>query len=118
MNGRAIVQRQYKDMCTIIEYKPVTDPATNITKDKDVVVLDGQKCKLCFKSVRSVSDGDAAKLLQTVSLHMAPDILINEGSKIVVTLETGQTYEYSRSGIPAIYPSHQEVPLEAFRGWA
>ena len=118
MNGREVVERQYKDRCTITEFKAVTDQTTNITKDKEVVVLEGQKCKLCFKSVRSVSAGDAAKLLQTVSLHIAPDISIEEGSKIVVILQTGQTFEYSRSGIPAIYPSHQEVPLEAFRGWA
>lgn len=118
MNGREVVERQYKDRCTITEFKPVTDPKTNITKDKEVIVLEAQKCKLCFKTVRSVGEGDTAKLLQIVSLHIAPEILINEGSKIVVTLQTGQTYEYSRSGIPAIYPSHQEVPLEAFRGWA
>lgn len=118
MNGQDIVQRQYKDRCSVIEFVPVTDPETNITKEKEVIVLERQKCKLCFKSVRSVSEGDAAKLLQTVSLHIAADIIINEGSKVVVTMQTGQTFEYSRSGIPAIYPSHQEVPLEAFRGWA
>lgn len=118
MNGREVVERQYKDRCTIIEFGPVTDTATNITKDKEVIVSEEQKCKLCFKNVRSVGEGDTAKLLQTVSLHIAPDITINEGSKVVVTLQTGQTFEYSRSGIPAIYPSHQEVPLEAFRGWA
>lgn len=118
MNGREVVERQYKDRCSVIEFQPVTDAETNIAKDKEVVVLEGQKCKLCFKSVRSVSEGDAAKLLQTVSLHIAPDIIINEGSKVVVTMQTGQTFGYSRSGIPAVYPSHQEVPLEAFRGWA
>nr|DAI96711.1 MAG TPA: head closure knob [Caudoviricetes sp.] len=118
MNGQDIVQRQYKDRCSVIEFVPVTDLETNITKEKEVIVLEDQKCKLCFKTVRSVGEGDTAKLLQTVSLHIAPDITIKEGSKVVVSLQTGQTFEYSRSGIPAIYPSHQEVPLEAFRGWA
>lgn len=118
MNGQDIVSRQYKDSCTIVELQPVKNATTNITKPTEVTVLSDQCCKLCFKSVHITGDGSAASVQQSVSLHIAPDIEIKAGSKITVTLQTGQSYEYSRSGLPAVYPSHQEVPLEIFRGYA
>lgn len=117
MNGQSVVQRQYKDSCTVIEYQNVKNATTNITKPTEVTVLSNQNCKLCFKTVRTASDGMAASAQQAVSLHIAPDVEIEAGSKIIVTLQTGQIHTYSRSGLPAIYPSHQEIPLEVFRGW-
>jgi len=42
---------------------------------------------------------------------------IPEGSKITVT-QNGVTHDYERSGKPAVYSCHQEVPLELFKEWA
>ena len=59
----------------------------------------------------------AAVQAQGVKLFLAPEIVISSNSKIVVT-QNGVTDEYSASGIPAIYSTHQEITLESFRGWA
>ena len=37
--------------------------------------------------------------------------------KITVT-QNGVTRDYERSGKPAVYTCHQEVPLELFKEWA
>lgn len=46
-----------------------------------------------------------------------PDVVIKAGSKIIVT-QHGRTTEYSNSGVPAVYPTHQEIMLTLFNGWA
>ena len=58
---------------------------------------------------------DAA--LQATKLFISPDITIKPGSKITVT-QTGVTTEYTGSGVPAVYPTHQEIMLELFESWA
>ena len=42
---------------------------------------------------------------------------IKGGSKIVVT-QNGRTQIFSSSGEAAVYPTHQEIILELFKGWA
>lgn len=54
---------------------------------------------------------------QSVKLFISPDIVIKAGSKIIVT-QHGRTTEYSNSGVPAVYPTHQEIMLTLFEGWA
>ena len=58
-----------------------------------------------------------AKQTQGTKLFIAPEIKVKPGSKIVVE-QNGVTTEYSASGVPAVYPSHVEIKLELFRGWA
>ena len=51
-----------------------------------------------------------------MKLFISPDVLIKAGSKIIVT-QHGRTTEYSNSGVPAVYPTHQEIMLTLFEGW-
>lgn len=62
------------------------------------------------------SDTGAA-ISQGTKLFTVPEIQIKPGSKIIVT-QNGVTTVYSSSGVPAVYPTHQEVILELFEGWA
>ena len=57
------------------------------------------------------------QLILTRSLLIDPSVDIPEGSKITVT-QKGVTRDYERSGTPAVYSVHQEVPLELWEGWA
>jgi len=59
----------------------------------------------------------ATAITQITKLFLASEVTIVPGSKIVVIHE-GITGEYQRSGIPAVFPSHQEIMLTAFEGWA
>ncbi|MGS5516344.1 hypothetical protein AB8L61_10210 [Clostridioides difficile] len=104
---RKAIEMMYRDKCTIVEYQPVKDPITKRTNNKEVVVLENQPCKLSYKNIASATDGKVAKLTQTIKLFISQNINIKAGSKLIINNK-----EYTRSGEPAIYPSHQEVVLE------
>ena len=57
-----------------------------------------------------------AAAVQTVKLLLPPDIVVLPGSKITVT-QNKITEDYTSSGIPALYVTHQEIVLELFERW-
>ena len=116
--ARKAIEHTYEGSCCIMEYVSVTDEKTKITRCQEMPALRDQPCRLSFEKINAaVPDGAAAKLSQGVKLFVAPEAVIRPGSKIVVT-QNGVTGEYAASGPPAVYPSHQEILLERFRGWA
>ena len=121
--ARAVARRvhealYYEGTCKIIEYRPATDSETKITTHSEVVAVEEQPCKLSYSGLSATEQSEtAAAVGQSVKLFIAPEITINPGSKIVVT-QHGVTFEYAVSGKPAVYPTHQEIELEVFRGWA
>ena len=116
--ARKAIESTYEGVCSIVEYQAVTDTETKVTRHEEVTVLDNQPCKLSFEKLNAVVQTDtAAAISQGTKLFISPEITINSGSKIVV-VQNGVTGEYSASGIPAVYTSHQEIMLEQFKGWA
>lgn len=96
----------------VTEYQSVKDPVTHITRTEKVVVLDNQPCKLSFETITAaIQTGTAATISQGVKLFVSPDITIKPGSMLTVT-QNGVTTEYTSSGVPAVYPTHQEIMLE------
>ncbi len=115
---RKALEETYEGVCTVIEYHDVQNEKTKITSQEEVIVIANQPCKLAFNRLAAtIQTETAAAISQSVKLFLAPEILIRENSKIVVT-QDGVTQEYGASGPPAIYSTHQEVPLELFRGWS
>lgn len=115
---RAAVEMLYEDTCSIYERKPVRDEATKITKQQEVLVQESLPCKLSFESLDTTSMEDgAAKQTVSVKLFLTPDIPVREGSKLLIVHQGAET-AYQRSGIPAVYATHQEVMLEPFERWA
>ena len=61
-------------------------------------------------------------MTQQVKLFLSPQIKVNAGSKLIVTQKYDSredlVSEFSSSGVPAVYPSHQEISLELFERWA
>lgn len=103
---------------TVLEYREVFNPDTYLTDFKEVVVLEDQPCKLSFKTLdTTTTTGNVAVMTQGVKLFLSPDVSIKPGSKITVT-QNGVTTEYSSSGVPAKYPTHQEIMLKLFERWA
>ena len=117
--ARKAIESTYSGVCTILERRDVRDEKTKITrKNEEVPVIENQPCKLSFEKLNAVVQSEtAAKLTQGTKLFIAPEIKIKPGSKIIVE-QNGTKTEYSASGEPAVYPSHNEYILELFREWA
>lgn len=115
---RAAVEALYKGICDVTEREDVTDEQTHQTAEREVAVLEGEPCRLSFEGIVTTDSvyGAPAKKV-SVKLMIAPELDIKPGSKIAVT-QDGRTEAYKRSGIPAVYSSHQEIMLEPFDGWA
>lgn len=110
---RKAIEMTYTDTCTVTQsekYKKVN----KTTSFRDVTVYTDEPCRLSFRTVNSATGtGTVTKIAQTVTLFISPDIDIKAGSKITVTHD-GRTTDYKRSGFPAVYKTHQEIPLELY----
>lgn len=116
--ARKAIESTYQGVLVVTEHKKVTDEKTKLTSYKDVIKLKNQPCKLSFERLQTaVQSESAASVTQITKLFLSPDIEIKAGSKITVT-QAGVTADYTSSGIPAVHPTHQEIILELFRGWA
>ncbi len=116
--ARKAIESTYFGLVTVSEYQKVKDPVTALTSYKEVVVLENQPCKLSFESITTAVQTEAATTIsQATKLFISPDIVIKPGSKLTVT-QTGVTTAYTGSGVPAVYPTHQEIMLELFESWA
>lgn len=113
---RKALEGGYTGTFTVTERKKVVreDHSTGFAEAQTVT---GQPCRLSFTSSPAAGDGDTAALTQSVKLFCSPEIIIPEGSRITVT-QNGVAEEYARSGMVAMYDTHAEYVLEAFRGWA
>ena len=113
---RKALERGYTGTFTVTERKKVVraDHSTGLAEVQTVTDI---PCRLSFTTSPAAGDGDTATLTQSVKLFCAPEIIIPEGSRITVT-QNGVTEEYARSGMAALYDTHAEYVLEAFRGWA
>lgn len=116
-SAKKAINSLYKGLCTIYEYKEVTDPNTKRTNHTEVMVLENQPCRLSFKNISTSKDGSVSQLTQVTKLFIDSECTINPGSKIVLT-QNNRTTEYKNSGEPAIYTNHQEIILELFKGWS
>lgn len=116
--ARRAQEATYEGICTIYEYRDVTDEKTKLSSEEEIAVIENQPCKLSFEKLNSVVQTETVAVqAQGVKLFLAPEIAVGSNSKIVVT-QNGITNEYSASGVPAVYSTHQEITLESFRRWA
>jgi hypothetical protein len=117
-SARSAIEMLYDWKCDIVEFKSIKDDVTKITSNKEITVLENIPCKISFKNTNNatVQDDKKASVSQDIKLIISPDVVIKEGSKIIAKKD-GIKREYSRSGIPANYSTHQEIPLKKFVGW-
>ncbi len=116
--ARKAIESTYEGVCDIVEYGNIKDKKSKITRQEEIVTVQNQPCKLSFEKIAAAAQTDTgASLAQGVKLFIAPEIKIKSGSKIVVT-QNNVTTEYSASGQPAVYDSHQEIMLELWKEWA
>ena len=114
---RNTLEKTYRGKCTITEHQKVTK-ADHSIGFQDVAVHQDEPCRLSFESVTTTNQTESANgLVQTTKLFISPDILIKPGSKIAVQQDNINA-DYKCSGVPAVYPTHQEIYLDVFDGWA
>lgn len=116
--ARKAIEMLYEHTCTVVEYGKTKDPVTKQTKFIEKIVLENQPCKLSFSTTKASDQTESSnQVQQVIKLFVAPEVEIKEGSKIVVA-HNDNLSEYKNSGAPCIFPTHQEIVLELFRGWA
>lgn len=113
---RTSIEATYKDICCVMERKKTKE--NGVVRQEEVMTLEAQPCRLSFMSINAAGKTDtAAPVNQTIKLFLAPEIEIKSGTKIIVE-HCGRTNIYAKSGIPAVYATHQEIILEEFKEWA
>lgn len=116
--ARKALEGTYGGKATVTEHRKVEDTDTKLVSHEDMVVLEGQPCRLSFSKVAGTEgDGRAVKTAQVAKLFISPDVCIKPGSRITVT-QNGVTADYTYSGVPAVYSTHQEIVLELYGRWA
>lgn len=116
--ARKALEATYEGRATVVEHQKIRNERTKLTDYEDVVVLEDQPCKLSFSNITTASsNGSAVSTTQTVKLFLSPDVTIKPGSKIIVT-QSGVTTEYTYSGVPGVYVTHQEIMLDLWKEWA
>jgi len=112
------VRRLWTGTATVTVLEGALNPLNGRTEPTERVTIQDEACRISHDTVKSTEpDNEAALVAQSVTLYIDPSVEIPEGSKITVT-QNGVTRDYVRSGKPAVFTSHQEVPLELFKGWA
>lgn len=115
--ARKAIEATYSGTLMVTEMQKVKDERSKLTKNVEVVVLENQPCKLSFEKLQATIQSDsAAAITQGAKLFVSPDVSIRAGSKITVSQDNVIT-DYTCSGVPAIYPTHQEIVLDLFEEW-
>lgn len=116
--ARKAQESLYDGICTITEHQKIINEKTRLTSFEDVIVLENQPCKLSFESLQAAAlSNPAVEVAQCVKLFISPDIAIKPGSKLTIT-QAGVITDYTYSGVPAVYGTHQEIMLELFERWS
>lgn len=111
------LESTYNGILTVTEHQKVKNELTKLTGYKDVIVLENQPCKLSYEKIQAAAQSESsASVIQQTKLFVSPDIEIKAGSKLTVT-QAGVTTDYTNSGVPAVYPTHQEIVLDLFKEW-
>ena len=110
------IQSLFEGKATVTVKESYKDPVTKVTKTRENVIYTDLPCRLSYgPSSTKEGLGDQAGI--SVTLFTAYDVVIPRGSTITVT-QAGTTEVFNRSGIPKVYRSHREYPLQAVEEWS
>lgn len=115
----AAIKSLWRGKCTVtVRNNDTTDENTGRVVVGEVDTYTDEPCRISFDTVNATQpENNAANIVQSITLFIDRVVVIPEGSKITVT-QNGATAVYEKSGKPAVYSTHQEIPLEIFKGWA
>lgn len=115
----AAIKSLWRGKCTVtVRNNDTIDENTGRVVVGEVDTYTDEPCRISFDTVNATQpENNAANIVQSITLFIDRAVVIPEGSKITVT-QNGITAVYEKSGKPAVYSTHQEIPLEIFKGWA
>ena len=115
----ATIKSLWRGKCTVtVRNNDTTNENTGRVVEGEVDTYTDEPCRISFDTVNATQpENNAANIVQSITLFIDCAVVIPEGSKITVT-QNGVTAVYEKSGKPAVYSTHQEIPLEIFKGWA
>lgn len=115
----AAIKSLWRGKCTVtVRNNDTTDENTGRVVVGEVDTYTDEPCRISFDTVNATQlENSAANIVQSITLFIDRAVVIPEGSKITVT-QNGATAVYEKSGKPAVYSTHQEIPLEIFKEWA
>lgn len=115
----AAIKSLWRGKCTVtVRNNDTTDENTGRVVVGEVDTYTNEPCRISFDTVNATQpENNAANIVQSITLFIDRAVVIPEGSKITVT-QNGVTAVYEKSGKPAVYSTHQEIPLEILKGWA
>lgn len=115
----AAIKSLWRGKCTVtVRNNDTTDENTGRVVVGEVDTYTDEPCRISFDTVNATQpENNAANIVQSITLFIDRAVVIPEGSTITVT-QNGATAVYEKSGKPAVYSTHQEIPLEIFKGWA
>ena len=115
----AAIKSLWRGKCTVtVRNNDTTDENTGRVVVGEVDTYTDEPCRISLYTVNATQpENNAANIVQSITLFIDRAVVIPEGSKITVT-QNGATAVYEKSGKPAVYSTHQEIPLEIFKGWA
>ena len=71
-------------------------------------------CRLSYRDIEPGVGDHYSDIHQDIVMFCDPQYTINPGAKIIITQE-GATQDYECAGLRAVYKSHQEIRLVAYR---
>lgn len=118
VKARKALESLYDGTCTVTEYQKVKKENKS-TGFSEVVVLKDIPCRLSYQNITTATptQSGASALTQGVKVFLAPEINVKPGSKLTIT-QNGVVTDYTNSGEPAHYSTHQEIILTLFKGWS
>jgi len=112
------LSKLWTDRCDVYVSEQVEDLSTGRIIEQERRLHQEIPCRLSFRRgieamgmLRDIGDA-AMEAVQVVRLFLAPDIDISAGCRIVVRRGDGSELRFRRSGVPAVFESHQEIRME------
>ena len=102
----------------VIVKEPVPNTLTKKTSFQEKTIIENEPCRLSFLSTAITEDTTgAAEIGQSNKIFCDTSLDIPPGSKIIIE-HNHRIKAYERSGEPAFYTYHQEIPVKPFVRWA
>ena len=116
-SAKNAIESMYTGKCTVYAVNTITDEITKRSRSETIALFSSVPCYSSFRATSVTEEFGGMRVIQTTTLFIAPEYEIPEGAKIIVT-QNGRTDTYIRSGVPAVYPTHQEIAMERAEEWA
>ena len=109
------IKSLWKGLATVTVLDGKLNPSNGRTYQAEKILFEDQPCRVSHSTVKSTdSQNGTAVIAQSAVLYIDPQLEIPEGSKIRIT-QNNITKTYTRSGSPAVYTAHQEIPIELYK---